>query len=103
MMQGGASVTQDLPPFTTAAYGVNKLCGLNIVGLRRAGFTPEQRLELKKIYHLIFRRKNHLAAAIEDVRKKFSSHEAKDHRGFRRQVKTRRLHGNDAFDHPDQG
>jgi len=77
MMQGGASVTQDLPPFTTAAYGVNKLCGLNIVGLRRAGFTPEQRLELKKIYHLIFRRKKNLASAIEEVQKKFSSHAAK--------------------------
>jgi UDP-N-acetylglucosamine acyltransferase len=77
MMQGGACITKDLPPFTTVANGVNKLCGLNIVGLRRANFTPAQRLELKKIYHLIFRRKKHLAAAIEEVRKKFSSAAAK--------------------------
>jgi UDP-N-acetylglucosamine acyltransferase len=77
MMQGGACVTKDLPPFTTAANGINKLCGLNIVGLRRAGFTPAQRLELKKIYHLIFRRKKNLAAAIEEVQKKFSSAAAK--------------------------
>jgi UDP-N-acetylglucosamine acyltransferase len=77
MMQGGACITKDLPPFTTVANGVNKLCGLNIVGLRRANFTPAQRLELKKIYHLIFRRKKNLAAAIEEVRKKFSSPAAK--------------------------
>jgi UDP-N-acetylglucosamine acyltransferase len=77
MMQGGAVVTQDLPPFTTAAHGVNKLCGLNVVGLRRAGFSPAQRLELKKIYHLIFRRKKNLASAIEEVQKKFSSPVAK--------------------------
>jgi UDP-N-acetylglucosamine acyltransferase len=77
MMQGGAVITQDLPPFTIAAHGVNKLCGLNIVGLRRANFTPAQRLELKKIYHLIFRRKKNLAAAIEEVQKKFSSPAAK--------------------------
>jgi UDP-N-acetylglucosamine acyltransferase len=77
MMQGGAVITLDLPPFTIAAHGVNKLCGLNIVGLRRAGFTPAQRLELKKIYHLIFRRKKNLAAAIEEVQKKFSSPAAK--------------------------
>ena len=36
MMQGNAAVSQDLPPFTMV-FGVNKLCGLNIVGLRRAG------------------------------------------------------------------
>ena len=77
MMQGGACITRDLPPFTTAANGVNKLCGLNIVGLRRANFTPAQRLELKKIYHLIFRRKKNLTAAIEEVQKKFSSPAAK--------------------------
>jgi UDP-N-acetylglucosamine acyltransferase len=77
MMQGGACITLDLPPFTTAANGVNKLCGLNIVGLRRANYTPAQRLELKKIYHLIFRRKKNLAAAIEEVQKKFSSPAAK--------------------------
>jgi UDP-N-acetylglucosamine acyltransferase len=73
MMQGGACITRDLPPFTIAANGVNKLCGLNVVGLRRANFNPAQRLELKKIYHLIFRRKKNLASAIEEVRKKFSS------------------------------
>src|SRR5476651_461908 len=77
MMQGGAFVTLDLPPFTIVAHGVNKLCGLNIVGLRRAGFTPAQRLELKQIYHLIFRRKKNLASAIEEVQKKFSSPVAK--------------------------
>jgi UDP-N-acetylglucosamine acyltransferase len=77
MMQGGAVITQDLPPFTIAAHGVNKLCGLNIVGLRRANYTSAERLELKKIYHLIFRRKKNLAAAIEEVQKKFSSPAAK--------------------------
>jgi UDP-N-acetylglucosamine acyltransferase len=77
MMQAGAFIGQDLPPFTTAAHGINELCGLNTVGLRRAGFTPAERLELKKIYHLIFRRKKNLAAAIEEVRKKFSSPAAK--------------------------
>ncbi|HEX3889451.1 MAG TPA: acyl-ACP--UDP-N-acetylglucosamine O-acyltransferase [Verrucomicrobiae bacterium] len=77
MMQGGSAISKDLPPFTNAANGVNKLCGLNVVGLRRANFTPAQRLELKKIYHLIFRRKKNLAAAIEEVQKKFSSPAAK--------------------------
>ena len=56
LMQGGAAISQDLPPFTVAR-GDNGLCGLNIIGLRRAGFTAAERLELKKLYHQLFRRR----------------------------------------------
>ena len=37
MMQGGSGVSQDVPPFTVALR-VNEIRGLNVVGLRRAGF-----------------------------------------------------------------
>jgi UDP-N-acetylglucosamine acyltransferase len=53
MMQGNAAISQDLPPYTMG-FGVNKLCGLNIIGLRRAGFTAEQRQELHYHYKRIF-------------------------------------------------
>jgi len=53
MMQGNSAVSQDLPPFTMV-FGVNKLCGLNIVGLRRAGIGPEERRELKAYYRRVF-------------------------------------------------
>lgn len=54
LMQGGAAISKDLPPFTIAR-GDNGICGLNIIGLRRAGLTPEQRLALKGLYRLLFR------------------------------------------------
>ena len=54
LMQGGAAISQDLPPFSIMR-SVNEICGLNVVGLRRAGFTGEQRLELKRLYHALFR------------------------------------------------
>jgi len=53
LMQGGAAISKDLPPFTVAR-GDNGICGLNTVGLRRAGFTTSQRLVLKKVYHALF-------------------------------------------------
>ena len=53
MMQGNAAVSQDLPPFTMV-FGVNKLCGLNIVGLRRANISAEERTELKAVYRRVF-------------------------------------------------
>ena len=62
LMQGGAAISQDLPPFTIALRE-NEICGLNAVGLRRAGFTAEQRLELKRLYHLLFRSGKNLRKA----------------------------------------
>ena len=64
LMQGCTVMTKDLPPFCVA-NGLNTLCGLNIVGLRRAGFTPEQRLQLKRLYHALFRSGTLLSQAVE--------------------------------------
>jgi UDP-N-acetylglucosamine acyltransferase len=76
IMQGGSAISKDLPPFTIAR-GDNGICGLNAVGLRRAGFTAEQRLELKKIYHALFRSGKNLRTAIADAQKNFNSATAK--------------------------
>jgi len=71
MMQGGAGVGQDLPPFTIAV-GINTICGLNIIGLRRAGFTPEQRLQLKAAYRALFRSGQNLRAAVAAAQRQFA-------------------------------
>lgn len=72
LMQGGSAISKDLPPYTVAR-GVNDLCGLNTVGLRRAGLTPATRLELKQLYHALFRGGRNLRAAVADAQKTFSS------------------------------
>lgn len=51
--QGNAAISQDIPPYCIA-HGQNYLAGLNTVGLRRAGFTSEDRAEIKSAYHLLF-------------------------------------------------
>lgn len=64
LMQGGAGISKDLPPFTIAR-GTNAICGLNSIGLRRAGLTSEERLELRKLYHLLFRTNQKFATALD--------------------------------------
>ncbi len=76
IMQGGAGISKDLPPFTVAR-GVNGICGLNVVGLRRAGFSAAERLELKKLYHALFRSGKIFTEAVAEARKEFSSPGAK--------------------------
>lgn len=72
LMQGGSGISKDLPPFTIAR-GNNGICGLNVVGLRRAGFAPEQRLELKKLYHALFRSGQNFRQAVADAQTRFTS------------------------------
>jgi UDP-N-acetylglucosamine acyltransferase len=51
--QGGSAFSVDVPPFTMAAL-LNYAIGLNVVGLKRAGLTREERDELKAAFKLIY-------------------------------------------------
>jgi len=64
MLQGHASVSQDIPPYVTAA-GLNNIVGLNSIGLRRAGFKPATRREIKKAYQLFYHQKLNRLQALE--------------------------------------
>lgn len=66
LMQGGAAISLDLPPFCVAARS-NTLSGLNTIGLRRAGLSGKQRLELRHLYQVLFRRIGNLSEAIEAI------------------------------------
>lgn len=64
MMQGGSAISKDLPPYCISR-GANGLCGLNVVGLRRAGMDAAVRLELRRLYHALFRSGRGLREAID--------------------------------------
>lgn len=65
---GGASgVNKDIPPYTTAAGNHAKLFGLNLIGLKRRGFSEETINSLKKAYRILFRSHLLLNTAIEKV------------------------------------
>lgn len=55
MIGGGAMVGQDVPPYTIAAGDRATLHGLNLVGLKRAGFSDEILGDLKKAYKILIR------------------------------------------------
>lgn len=52
---GQSAVTLDIPPYVTAAGNRAQLYGLNLVGLKRKGFTDQAISTLKKAYKIIFR------------------------------------------------
>jgi UDP-N-acetylglucosamine acyltransferase len=55
MVGGCTRVVQDVPPFVMIDGDSWKIVGLNRVGLRRAGFTAADMLDLKAAYRVIYR------------------------------------------------
>jgi UDP-N-acetylglucosamine acyltransferase len=68
-------VAQDVPPYTLADGHRARILGLNVVGLRRNGFTQEQRSRIKAVYRLIFRSGLRLAEALVRAEAEYPSPE----------------------------
>jgi UDP-N-acetylglucosamine acyltransferase len=64
MVQGSSAFGKDLPPFVIAAER-NFVFGLNVVGLRRAGFSPKDREEIKTAFKLVYMSGLNLSQALE--------------------------------------
>ncbi|MEQ1861628.1 MAG: acyl-ACP--UDP-N-acetylglucosamine O-acyltransferase [Chthoniobacteraceae bacterium] len=52
--QGGSAFSKNVPPYAMGT-GLNIVAGLNVIGLRRAGFTAVQRAEIKEAFDLLYR------------------------------------------------
>jgi UDP-N-acetylglucosamine acyltransferase len=67
LVGGKAKVVQDVLPFLITDGNPSRVRGLNSVGLRRAGFSFESRLNLKRACHLLMRSHLPLESALEDM------------------------------------
>ena len=72
---GGLSgVENDVIPYGMVLGNRAYLAGLNIVGLRRRGFSREQIHDLRRAYRLLFADEGTLAERVDDVAEEFSLH-----------------------------
>ncbi len=55
MIGGGFRVPKDVPPFVLAGGEPLRAVGINVLGLRRHGWTPEQVDEARETFRLLFR------------------------------------------------
>ncbi len=68
MVGGCSGISQDVPPFILASGARAGIVGLNLVGLKRQGFSDERITILKQCYKILFRSKLTLRAALERLR-----------------------------------
>ncbi|MCC7517757.1 MAG: acyl-ACP--UDP-N-acetylglucosamine O-acyltransferase [Verrucomicrobiae bacterium] len=66
ILRGLARISKDVPPYCMAVEN-NELVGLNAVGMKRTGFTLEQRAALKKAYATLFLSEHNLSQAIAEI------------------------------------
>ncbi|MEE3415429.1 MAG: acyl-[acyl-carrier-protein]--UDP-N-acetylglucosamine O-acyltransferase, partial [Prevotella sp.] len=68
MIQGGSRFSMDIPPFVIAGKEPTRYCGINLVGLRRHGFSKEQIDNIHEAYRLLYS-KGLLKEGIEEIKK----------------------------------
>ncbi|MFR9165577.1 MAG: acyl-ACP--UDP-N-acetylglucosamine O-acyltransferase [Dysgonomonas sp.] len=72
MIQGGTRLGKDIPPFIIAGREPVSYSGINLVGLRRAGFPNEKIDEIQEIYRLIYQSGLNFTDAVAKIEKEFT-------------------------------
>ncbi|MCQ2225517.1 MAG: acyl-ACP--UDP-N-acetylglucosamine O-acyltransferase [Paludibacteraceae bacterium] len=67
IIQGGSRVGKDVPPYITAGRDPLSYAGLNLVGLRRRGFSNDQIREIQEIYRLLYQSGLNTTQATEKI------------------------------------
>lgn len=68
MVGGGTRTGQDIPPFVMAAREPVAYCGLNLVGLRRRGFSRDLIENIHNAYRLLYQRGKLREECLKEIR-----------------------------------
>jgi UDP-N-acetylglucosamine acyltransferase len=71
---GMSAIENDVIPYGMAMGNRAHLAGLNIIGLRRRGFSRDQIHDIRRAYRLLFADEGTLSERVEDVAAEFATH-----------------------------
>lgn len=72
MVGGQAHITRDVPPYITVDGHSSQVVGLNLIGLRRNGFSSAAIEQLKAAYRVIYRSGMSWREVLNELRKSFA-------------------------------
>lgn len=67
MISGGGMARKDVPPYTKAGREPLSYVGINSIGLRRRGFTPDQINQIQEIYRIIYLKNKNVSQAVNYI------------------------------------
>lgn len=79
MVGGFSRITHDVPPYTIGAGAPYKVGGLNLVGLKRKGFSLEERKSLHQAFKITYRSGVSFSEALEIIEKQVALNEHVSH------------------------
>lgn len=77
MVSALSACNKDIPPYMIVGGRPGIVLGINVVGLRRAGFSAAVREEIKSAYKLLYRSGMNVTQGLEEIKKAFHSPEVK--------------------------
>lgn len=87
MLGGHSRLTKDIPPYMLVDGLPARVKGINVIGLRRNGFSPAVRRDIKQAYKILYRSNLNLEEAIKKMEQELKSGEEIEHfLGFLRNV-----------------
>ncbi len=72
MLGGTGGTSKDVPPFILQ-QGYNCVTGLNIIGIRRAGFSTQSIDALRQVFRILYREGRPLSSALEQIETDFGN------------------------------
>ena len=75
---GGFRAVQDVPPYILAAEDPLEFKSVNSLGLKRRGFSLEERKQIKKIYKIYFRSESNRGESLKHIIDEMDSSDVKD-------------------------
>lgn len=76
MIGGMSGVEQDVIPYGSVLGNRARLAGLNVVGIRRRGFSRSEIADLRKAYRLLFAEEGSMSERLIDVSEMYKENEA---------------------------
>lgn len=67
MIQGGSHINKDIPPYIIAGHVPTFFAGINLIGLKRRGFSAEAISSIQETYRIIYMSGLNNTAALEKV------------------------------------
>jgi UDP-N-acetylglucosamine acyltransferase len=77
MIQGGSRLGKDIPPYIIAGREPITYSGVNIIGLRRRGFSNEQISAIQEIYRILYQSGLNNSSAVKHIEANISDSEEK--------------------------
>ncbi|HOS40019.1 MAG TPA: acyl-[acyl-carrier-protein]--UDP-N-acetylglucosamine O-acyltransferase, partial [Spirochaetota bacterium] len=73
MISGMSRINMDCVPYMIHEGNPSRIAGINIVGLRRRGFSEERRRTIKNLYKLLVRSKLNTTQAVERIKAEYGN------------------------------